>query len=216
MQPTDGYPMIDDHEVLGDILKSKGLDTVDFRKGEVIADIGAGNGYLEAIFSVYTDSLTFYIQDIDTAVCNQRTVDEVFAFYEEVRGSPFTNSYFVVNGTDTKTNLPYDTFDRIMMLWTYQYLTEPEAFILDVRKTLKEGGLLYCINPDVDYDPESPQTKEYGWNQSPVEMQITDIIDCGFELIRITRNYESGQRPYVILFKKSTGKGNGINRAERR
>jgi len=203
MQPIDGYPFVTSKEEIRMILEHRGIDYIKFKKGEIIADIGAGNGYIEAMLSIYYDSLTFYIQDIDTAVCNQETVDEVVKFYEEVNGKPFTNKFIVVNGTDTETNLPDSTFDKILMLSTYQYLKEPNKFILDVREKLKDDGLFYVINPQMDdYEYLNTIRQKYGWNASPLEQEISDIIDCGFELKRIYRNYQGSEQPYTMVFKK--------------
>ena len=80
MQNYDGYPLIENQEEIKQILKDKCLDTISFRAGEVIADIGAGNGYLEGMLSVYNDSLTFYIQDIDTTICNPEQVGKEVEF----------------------------------------------------------------------------------------------------------------------------------------
>jgi protein-L-isoaspartate O-methyltransferase len=124
MQPFDGYPFITSKEEIKEMLEDRGVGNIKFKKGEIIADIGAGNGYIEAMLSIFNDSLTFYIQDIDTSVCNQRAIDEVIDFYQEVNGRPFTNKFIVVNGTDTETNLPDSTFDKILMLRTYPYLKE--------------------------------------------------------------------------------------------
>jgi len=202
MQPFDGYPMLEDAEEIKDVLRDKCVDTISFRKGEIIADIGAGNGYLEAMLSFFHNDLTFYIQDIDSAVCNSNSVMEVVDFYQEVNGRPFTNSFITVNGTDTDTNLPDNTFDKILMLWTYQYLKNPSEFIIDLRKKLKNEGIFYVINPDQDYEFGKTLAMEYGWNVSTVEKQISDIIDCGFELVRFTRNYENNELPYMMVFKK--------------
>ncbi|MBL7112079.1 MAG: methyltransferase domain-containing protein [Bacteroidales bacterium] len=202
MQPFDGYPLIENRDEIRQILKDKCLDTIHFRKGEVIADIGAGNGYLEGMLSVYTDSLTFYIQDIDTTVCNQKAVNEAVDFYQNVRGRPVTNEFFAVNGTDSTTNLPDSTFDKILMLWTYPYIKKPGKFMTDIRVKLKDGGLFYVINPAMDYDDDHTLILAYGWNASPLEKQISDIIGWGFELIRISRNYEDPELPYIMVFKK--------------
>lgn len=207
MQPYDGYPMLTNKDEIKKTIEARGVDINQFRKGEIIADIGAGNGYLEAMLSIFTDSLTFYIQDIDSSVCNQKTVDGVVNFYREVNGKPFTNRFIVVNGTDTDTNLPDSTFDKILMLWTYSYLKEPRVFIKDVRNNLKENGLLYVINPQQDEDEFTKSVRQkYGWNASPLEKQITDIIECGFELRRISRNYDVDgyNQPYIMVFNKKT------------
>ena len=203
MQPNDGYPFLTSKEEIKKVLEDRGVGTIKFKKGEIIADIGAGNGYIEAMLSIYYDSLTFYIQDIDTSVCNQISINKVVDFYQEVNGRPFTNKFIIVNGTDTETNLPDSTFDKILMVRTYQYLKEPRKFIMDVRENLKDNGLFYVINPQSDdYEYLNSIRQKYGWNASPLEKEISDIIDCGFELIRISRNYEGYEQPYIMVFKK--------------
>ena len=52
MQPFNGYPMLSNREEIKQLLKDKCLDTIRFNKGEVIADIDAGNSYLEAMLSL--------------------------------------------------------------------------------------------------------------------------------------------------------------------
>ncbi len=207
MQPIDGYPFLTSKEEIKKTLEDRGVGTIKFKKGEIIADIGAGNGYIEAMLSIYYDSLTFYIQDIDTSVCNQLTINEVVDFYQKVNGRPFTNKFIVVNGTDTDTNLPDSIFDKILMVRTYQYLKEPRKFIADVRENLKNDGLFYVVNPQSDdYEYMNSLRQKYGWNASPLEKQITDIIDCGFELIQISRNYDGYEQPYIMVFKRKLTK----------
>jgi SAM-dependent methyltransferase len=205
MHPTEGYPFITNINEIKHILAYRGLDTIAFQHGEVIADIGAGNGYIEALLSIFHDSLTFYIQDIDSSVCSERALEEVIDFYQAVRGTEFQNEFKIVIGTDTDTNLPDNTFDRIFMLWTYHYLKEPKVFIKDVWENLKAEGLFYVINPQVEEDEYSKSLRaKYGWNVSPLERQISDIIDNGFELLRISKNYNTGDynQPYIMVFKR--------------
>ena len=202
MQPFDGYPMLEDVKEIKDMLRDKCMDTITFRKGEMIADVGAGNGYLEAMLSIFHDDLTFYIQDIDSDVCNPNNIQEVVDFYQKVNGRPFTNRFVTVNGTDTDTNLPDQVFDKILMLWTYQYLKNPSEFMIGLRKKLKNDGLLYVINPDQDYEYGKLLSIEYGWNMATVDREISDIIKCGFELAGISRNYDYHELPYIMVFRK--------------
>ncbi len=203
MQPFDGYPMLEDVEDIKDVLKNKCIDTITFRKGETIADVGAGNGYLEAMLSFFHDDLTFYIQDIDATVCNPNSIQEVVDFYQEVNGSPFTNRFVTVNGTDRETNLPDHTFDKILMLWTYQYLKYPHEFIIGLKEKLKNDGLFYVINPEQDYEYGKLLSIEHGWNMATIDKQISVIIDCGFELVKMARNYDHHELPYIMVFKKN-------------
>lgn len=205
MQPYEGYPLLDNPDSIKQELSSRCLDKIKFKNGQVIADIGAGNGYLEGMLSLYSDSLTFYIQDIDISICNQAAVNKVADFYKNLKNKPFNNKFIAVNGTDSTTNLPDNTCDKILMIYTYQYIKNPKGFIRDVRKKLKDDGIFYVINPQYgDYNDLDRQRKEYGWNASPLENEITDIIDSGFELIEISRKVTDGScsDPYIMIFKK--------------
>lgn len=204
MQPYEGYPMLESREEIKQLLKDKCLDTISFNHGEVIADIGAGNGYVEAMLAMFHDSLTFYIQDIDTAVCNQEAINKVVDFYQGVKGTKFTSRFIVVNGTDSESCLPEIAFDRIFMLWSYQYIKEPGLFIRDLRTRIKDEGILYVINPEQDYEFGKTLKESYGWNGSTIEKQISDIIACGFTLLRVGRNYEDKQQPYIMAFQKTS------------
>ena len=202
MQPYDGYPFLSSKEEILEHLRGRCIDTIKFKTGETIADVGAGNGYLEVMLSVFHDSLTFYIQDIDTSVCNQKVFDEVVSFYQGINNRPFTNKFIIVKGAENETNLPDNTFDKILMLWTYQYFKNPKAIITDLRFKLKNDGLMYIINPNIDYESGKQLTSERGWNASPVEKEISDVLGCGFELIQISRNNYCCENPYILVFKK--------------
>jgi protein-L-isoaspartate O-methyltransferase len=204
MQPYDGYPFLASKEEITEHLKGRCIDTIKFKPGETVADVGAGNGYIEAMLSIFHDSLTFYIQDIDTVVCNQKAIDTVVSYYQGVNAKPFTNKFIFKNGTDNETNLPDDRFDKILMLWTYQYFKNPKAIITDLRLKLKNDGLMYIINPNIDYESAIKQTSEHGWNASPIEKEISDILGCGFELIQISRNNYCCENPYILVFKKKS------------
>ena len=202
MQPIDGYPFLNSKEEVLAHLKGRCIDTIGFKPGETVADIGAGNGYIESMLSIFHDSLTFYIQDIDSSVCNQKNINEAVTFYQNVKGQPILNKFIIVTGSDNETNLPNDTFDKILMLWTYQYFKNPKAIMTDLRLKLKYDGLLYIINPNIDYESSIQLTPEHGWNASPLEKQISDILGCGFELIQISRNNYCCENPYILVFKK--------------
>lgn len=202
MQPYEGYPLLENLEEVKQLLADKCVDTISFQKGEVIADIGAGNGYIEAMLSIFHDSIIFYIQDIDSTVCTQSDIDQVSSFYQKYRATPSTCKMISVNGTDKASCLPEIGFDRILMLWTYQYLKFPKQFITDLNEKLKPNGLLYVINPEQDYEYGLELRAKYGWNGSTLEKQISEIIECGFMLINIARNYNNNEQPYIMIFKK--------------
>jgi SAM-dependent methyltransferase len=202
MQPYDSYRLITSEEMINKVLNDKCIDTINFVPGDTIADIGAGDGRVEAMLSVLHDSLTFYVQDIDTSVCNQDTINNVISYFQGITQRTIKNKFIIVVGSDDKTNLPDKTFDKILMLWTYPYFKNPRAIMTDLKLKLKNDGLLYIVNPDHDYESGKQQTLEYGWNASPLDKEITNTIECGFELIKLSRNYEDPENPYIMVFKK--------------
>jgi protein-L-isoaspartate O-methyltransferase len=210
MQPYNAYPLLNSIEEVQEHLKGRCIDTIKFEPGEMIADVGAGNGYHEAMLSIFHDSLTFYIQDIDSTVCNPKIINEVVTFYQKFKDKPNTNKFITIIGNDNETNLPGDTFDKILMLWTYQYFKNPRAIMTDLRSKLKNDGLLYIINPNIDYESSIQLTPEHGWNASPIEKEISDILGYGFELIQISRNNYCCENPYILVFKKKIKQDNSL------
>jgi len=206
MQPIDGYPLLRSKEEVKEHLRGRCIDTINIKPGETVADIGAGNGYIEAMLSIFHDSITFYIQDIDSTICNQKEINKVVTYYQNVKGKPILNKFITVSGSDNETNLPDDTFDKILMLWTYSYFKNPKVIMTDLRLKLKNDGLIYIINPNIDYESSIQLTTEHGWNASPIEKEISDILDCGFELIQISRNNYCCENPYILVFKKKLHK----------
>ena len=202
MQPYESYQLVTSKKEIFRVLKEKCLDTISFESGDIIADIGAGDGAVDAMLSIIHDSLTFYVQDIDTSVCNQKTINKVINFFEEINKGPFINKFIVAGGSDDKTNLPDETFDKILMLWTYPYFKNPIAIMSDLYKKIKDDGVMYIVNPNLSYATGKILTAEHGWNASPIEKQISDIIGCGFELTKISRNNDAPENPYIMVFKK--------------
>ena len=111
-----------------------------FNKGDVVADIGAASGWIDAGISVLIDSVTFYIQDIDTIYLNQNQFDKNINYYSKVRGTPQTNKFQFVIGTEQKTNLPDNTFDKIIFNNSFHEIRDPYSILEDVSKKLKPNG----------------------------------------------------------------------------
>jgi ubiquinone/menaquinone biosynthesis C-methylase UbiE len=206
MQPFKSYKQITSKEEIKRALNGKCLDTINFVPGDTIADVGAGDGRIEAMLSLLHDSLTFYIQDIDSTVCNKDTLNEVISYFQRITQRTIKNKINMVVGSDDKTNLPDNTFDKILMLWTYPYFKQPLSIMTDLRSKLKDNGRLYIINPNISYENSLMLTSKYGWNGSPIEKQISDIIECGFVLLKISRNNEAHENPYIMVFNKTPNK----------
>jgi hypothetical protein len=79
----------------------------------------------------------------------------------------------------------------------------------DIKQKLKPDGRMYIINPDVPINDLTKSLKaEYGWNESPIDLEINDIIGCGFELISKSKYSYTNKRgnPYIMVFKQKNPK----------
>ena len=111
-------------------------------EGDVIADVGAASGWVDGALSVICDSITFYVEDIDTDYLNEDQFNRVITHFNEVRGTPQTNVLHYVIGTKTKTRLPDATFDKIIIDNAFHEIRKPGRILKDLRKKLKPHGIL--------------------------------------------------------------------------
>lgn len=115
-----------------------------FKKGDQVASIGAQCSTTEASYAALADSVTFYLQDIDSTYCNERQVSFAWHYYDTLEGPRPTNStYHIVTGEEKKTLLPAGHFDKIMIINTFHEFTYPDDMLQDIAAKLKEDGMLY-------------------------------------------------------------------------
>lgn len=91
------------------------FEDYNIKSGDVIASVGAASGWIEGIYSTMTDSVTFYIQDIDTTYLNEEQFNAVVKHYSGIRKTPQTNQFFMVIGTGRSTDLPFSKFNKIII-----------------------------------------------------------------------------------------------------
>ena len=121
-------------------LFEKDFQNYDIRSGDVVGEVGAASGWLEGVFSVFSDSVTYYVQDIDSVFLNKTQLDAVVKHFSAQRTEPQSNSFHYVLGEYDKTNLPDTTFDLIIINNTFHEFTEVDAMMKDILKKLKPDG----------------------------------------------------------------------------
>ena len=121
------------------------LEHFELKSGDVVASIGASNGWYEGALSTLTDNVTFYLEDIDTLCLNNQEIGNVVKHYSSVRGKPITNQFIPVIGTEKTTELPDGIFDAIIISVSFHHFTYPAEMMDDIRKKLNPGGKLFII-----------------------------------------------------------------------
>lgn len=116
----------------------------DFHKGDIVAEVGAGNGDNMFGFTIVADSVTFYVQDIDTNALSQKNFDKIVKHCKKLK-KPLTNKFHRCIGTVTQTNLPDNTFDKILLISTFHEFTFMDEMMIDIYKKLKPTGQLYIL-----------------------------------------------------------------------
>lgn len=121
-------------------MRNESFKYYDIKKGDVIADVGAASGWLDGAFSVLIDSVTFYVQDVDTHFLNQDQLNRVVKYFSSLRKTPQTNTFHMVIGDKKKTNLPDSTFDKIIINNTFHEMVNPWRIVEDLKRKLKPKG----------------------------------------------------------------------------
>jgi SAM-dependent methyltransferase len=115
------------------------------RPGEIVADIGTYDGYYPVLYSVLADSVTFYLNDIDT---------DGFVFLDSIRevctkiaGGETACRFIITLGDSVSSGLPAKTFDKVLVRDALHHFKHREEMLNNLRSLLKPGGKLLVFEP---------------------------------------------------------------------
>ncbi len=123
------------------------LDFFEFEKGDVVAEVGAGNWQNMAGLSILTDSITFYAEDIIAGNLSEKDLAKALSKTEKYKQIQ-TNTFKLQIGNEKETLLPDNTFDKIILSATFHELTYMDEMISNIYKKLKPGGQLYILESE--------------------------------------------------------------------
>lgn len=158
----------------------KSLSIYNFQSNETIASIGASSGVWEIWFASQVDYLTFYLQDVDVQNCNQAEINEGVKYFEKLIGKKNTGKFIPIIGTQSATNLPKNTFDKILIINSLHEFKTPEIILYDIRKILKSNGKLFIEEQLAKF---SGEIHEGCGKPLFTESELIELLkNCGFEL----------------------------------
>jgi precorrin-6B methylase 2 len=177
------------------------LSYMDLKSGEVLADVGASSGCFNAMMATLTDSVTYYIQDIDTACLNEKEFDKILNYYtkQSKKSLKETNKYHIVIGGLEQTNLPDNTIDKIYTNGTFHAFSNPESIMKDLYKKLKTNGLIF-IREEINFGKEVKhcQDEKCGKQLASYEKLIEVMEKSGFKLVEKSKEF-SGHPIYQFV-----------------
>lgn len=172
----------------------KSLAIYNFKEKETIASIGASSGVWEIWFASQVEGLTFYLQDIDVQNCNQVEISEGVAYFEKLGGKKNKGKFIPIIGTQFATNLPQNTFDKVLIINSFHEFHHPEIILRDLHEILKSNGNLFIEEQMAKYTGEF---HEGCGKRLFTENELIDMLEkCGFEVIE--RHFKDD---FVVVFE---------------
>ena len=151
------------------------------RQGEIVASVGASNGHVEVQVSSFIDSVHWTIQDIDTACLNSKELNKVISYHEKLTNKKLNGTFDIVIGNISRTNLPIQHFDRILLVNVFHELPDKKSIMLDIHSSLKAQGLVVVMER---MGTKSGQKHGDCGHPKLVESEfIAEMATYGFELL---------------------------------
>ena len=166
------------------------LKNCELKRGNVIADIGAGTGLFTRMFSRSVDDGWVYAVDIAP-----KFLDHIRKSSDEIG---LTNITPVLCGEDS-VSLPANSIDVAFICDTYHHFEHHEATLASIHKALKEDGRLIVI----DFNRIPGKTREWLLNHVRAGKEVfqAEIVKAGFELIE-DRRVAGLEENYFLIFEK--------------
>jgi SAM-dependent methyltransferase len=155
----------------------------------------AKNGWFEAAASVYYDSLTFYLEDIDGVCLNEPNVKSTIALYSKIKKRVISNRFESFIGTDSTTGLPNQLFDRVLLNNVYHHFSKKIQMLADIKRITKSDGFLYVFEPIILEKQAKSFECQYYTSETSL---ISEFEKAGFQYLE---TYQFGEGSLFFKFK---------------
>jgi ubiquinone/menaquinone biosynthesis C-methylase UbiE len=184
---ADGADWLSRPERAAEEQPDKALDALHIAKGAVVADIGAGSGYMTwrlatrvgATGKVYASDIQPRMLDLLTSEMKQRKIANVEA----------------VLGAVDDPKLPPNLLDLAILVDVYHEFSEPQKMLRHIRESLKPDGRLVLLEYRAE-DPNVPIRPEHKMTVAQVK---AEIVPEGF---RFDSVLEILPRQHILIFRK--------------
>ena len=167
----------------------KALDLLSIKHGMVVADVGAGTGYMSLRMAHRVGPTgKVYANDIQ-----QKMLDKLQANSEREK---LTNVETVL-GTDTDPKLPAGQMDLVLLVDVYHEFSHPQAMLDHIRQSLKPDGRLVLL----EYRKEDPKIPIRFEHKMSVAEAKTEIEAEGYRLDEVI---EKLPRQHILIFRKAS------------
>jgi ubiquinone/menaquinone biosynthesis C-methylase UbiE len=169
-------------------------DLMNWRPGQVIAEIGAGEGQMTfAAAARVGPSGHVYTTELDT----KKLAD----LKKKVKDGKLEN-VSVIKAGPIDTNLPENCCDDIFMRRVYHHFEKPAQTDASIFRALKPGGLVAVIDfaPRQGLPPVEGAPKNHGGHGIVNDVLIGELRSAGFEIVTQQQNWPDGD--YCVIARK--------------
>lgn len=121
------------------------VDALQLKRGSIVCELGVGTGAL-------TLAMATQVGDRGHVYANELNADRLKDVERAIREAHLTN-VTLVEGQETRTNLPDRTCDAIFMRNVYHHFADPPTMNASVLQSLKPGGRVAVI----DFSPRGSE-----------------------------------------------------------
>jgi ubiquinone/menaquinone biosynthesis C-methylase UbiE len=164
----------------------RALDLIGIAPGEVVADVGAGSGYMTVrIARRVGPAGRVYANDLQPAMLQR--------LREKVRAEGLTNVE-PVQGAEDDARLPPGSIDLAILVDVYHEFWQPQAMLQSLRRALKPGARLVLL----EYRKEDPAIPIRFEHKMSVAEARTEVGAEGFLFDRVI---DGLPRQHIIVFR---------------
>ncbi len=165
----------------------RALDAIGLRKGEVVADIGAGVGYFTWRMAERVGATgKVYANDIQPRMLDMLKKNVA------ARG---LNNVIPVLGTNDDPKLPAGAIDMALLVDVYHEFSEPRKMLARIREALKPSGTMILL----EYRKEDPAVPIRPEHKMSVQEVRAEIEPEGF---KFEKSLENLPRQHILIFRR--------------
>jgi ubiquinone/menaquinone biosynthesis C-methylase UbiE len=165
----------------------KALDALNLQRGMVVADIGAGTGYISLRMARRVGpSGKVYAEDVQAAMLDRLRAN--------ARKADLGNIETIL-GTEANPRLPANKLDLIIMVDVYHELSQPQVMLAALRTALNDQGRLVLLEYRKE-DPSIPILPDHKMSVAEAKMEVEA------EGFRFDQVIETLPRQHILIFRK--------------
>jgi ubiquinone/menaquinone biosynthesis C-methylase UbiE len=169
-------------------------DLMNWKQGDVIAEIGAGQGQMSFSAAVFVGAAGHvYATELD-----DKKIDHL---KEEAQTQSLQN-VTIIKSDPIATNLPDACCEAIFMRRVYHHFLSPARTDAALFRDLKPGGLIAVIDfpPRSGLAPVAGAPKNHGGHGVPSEVLVEELKAAGFQIVNQLNDWP--EQDYCVIARK--------------